>query len=124
MSNLGAVTRIQSALEAPICWFACRRHVLELVQGAAWKAIFTDKSKQPADALCEKLWAFANGPNYPKSLDATSCPFIFKERAKLFKTQRERLVDLASHLDSEKVGSTSLPRDDYKFLWMLVKVQT
>ena len=86
--------------------------------------MFPAKTKAPADALCEKLWAYAveSGANYPKSLNANSCPYIFKERGRVFKIQKDRLADLAQHLDYERVGSSSLPRDDYHFMWSLVKV--
>ena len=118
----GACSRIQHALEEHLLWMACRRHVLELYLGTAWKKAFKAKSKQPADVLCERLWDHIQKNGLPKTLERDSCPFILKESAKLFKDQKERLVKLAAQMDKEPVGSAAKPRTDYEQLWELVKV--
>ena len=105
----------------PILWGGCRRHSLELYSGAAWSAVFPEKSKAPADAKCERLHKHVETHGIPSFLDG-SCPNVFKETSFVFKTQKERLADLAKHIYIEAGSSETMPRSDYEYLWSLVKV--
>ena len=45
--NAGACTMLQSQLNAPLLWFACRHHVGEIILTHVWDALKIEASQSP-----------------------------------------------------------------------------
>ena len=101
--------------------FACRRHKLERDYNAAWKAVFPEATKQPADPRCEKVFKLYEAGKFPKTLDEKS-GHVMRLRSPFFLRQKARLEELAAKMDATGEKDGCIPRDDYRLLLNLVKV--
>ena len=122
--EIGACVRLEQGLPGtlPVLYFACRRHKLERDLNAAFKAVFPDPSKAPTDALCEKVFNLAEEGRMPDQLDSRRSRYVFKSQSAFFRQQRERIAKVAEKMDKTGEKDGCLPRDDYRFLLNLVKV--
>ena len=125
-SKMVAGAAIQFEEEAPgslpLLYVACRRHKRERDYDRAWKAIFPAPTKAPADKLCERMYKLYESGNMPKKLDS-SCPYVFRTHAPVFKRQKERLNNLVKKMEATAEKQGACPRDEYRYFLNLAQVQ-
>ena len=111
LSN-GSCMLLEQKLQKELLWFACRHHVLELICGAAFKAVFGPTTAGPNVPLFRRFQEF-----WP-AIDQTSYTSCSDKRL----TENLKSMKANAILFASEALTKSFPREDYRELLELTLI--
>ena len=108
----GSCMLLEQKLQKELLWFACRHHVLELICGAAFKAVFGPTTAGPNVPLFRRFQEF-----WP-AIDQTSYTSCSDKRL----TENLKSMKANAILFASEALTKSFPREDYRELLELTLI--
>ena len=111
----GGCVEVQSRLQKPLLWCACRKHIGELIVGSVFDELHIETSKSPEILIFKNFRTYFShvsqtNLSYPPFVNEVNCSTT-DDVAFLNELQKDA-TNLATHLLT-KHDANDIPRDDY-----------